>query len=240
MYYFAADVHLGLPVGDVRARERRFVGWLDDIKTDASAIFLLGDIFDFWCEYKTVVPRGFVRTLGKLAELTDAGIPVHFFPGNHDLWTFGYLTKETGIIVHHEPLGITLEGKTFYLAHGDMTGAVPKGYKMMRKMFTSPVCRRCFLAIHPRWGVGFAHRWSHSSRLTKGIKVPFRGDDEQLMAFAKTYAQTHAVDYFIFGHRHTPIAASVNSTSQLFILGEWIEGCEYAVFDGNRVTLRKA
>ncbi|MDR3236318.1 MAG: UDP-2,3-diacylglucosamine diphosphatase [Prevotellaceae bacterium] len=239
-YYFAADAHLALDVGNAAEREQRFVHWLEDAAQHAKAIYLLGDIFDFWCEYKNVVPKGYVRTLGKLAELTDKGVEIHFFTGNHDLWTFGYLAKETGVIVHHEPLEITLEGKTFYLAHGDMTGAVPKGYKILRTMFASPIFQCCFSAIHPRWGVRFAHRWSHSSRLTKGIKTPFRGDDEQLMAFAKTYAQTHAIDYFIFGHRHTPIATPVNNTSQLFILGEWIEGCEYAVFDGNKVTIRKA
>jgi UDP-2,3-diacylglucosamine hydrolase len=239
-YYFAADVHLGLQVGNVKEREQRFVQWLEKVAADAKAIFLLGDIFDFWCEYKKVVPKGYVRTLGKLAELTDKGVEIHFFPGNHDLWTFGYLSEETGMIVHHQPLEIQLEGKTFYLAHGDATGEPTRGYRLLRAMFASPFFQFCFSWIHPRWGVAFAHRWSHRSRLSKGIAVPFQGEKEQLFTFAKEYIKNYTVDYFIFGHRHTPITVPVAGHSQLFILGEWISGCEYAVFDGTTVQMKSA
>ena len=239
-YYFAADVHLGLQVGNVKEREQRFVQWLEKVAADAKAIFLLGDIFDFWCEYKKVVPKGYVRTLGKLAELTDKGVEIHFFPGNHDLWTFGYLAEETGMIVHHQPLEIQLEGKTFYLAHGDATGKLTRGYRLLRAIFGSPFFQFCFSWIHPRWGIAFAHRWSHHSRLSKGIAVPFQGEKEQLFTFAKEYIKNHTVDYFIFGHRHTPITVPVAGHSQLFILGEWISGCEYAVFDGTTVQMKSA
>ncbi|MDR0582597.1 MAG: UDP-2,3-diacylglucosamine diphosphatase [Prevotellaceae bacterium] len=237
-YYFAADTHLGLSaVGDSRTRERHFVRWLDEIKNDAAAIFLLGDIFDFWCEYKTVVPRGFTRTLGKLAELTDKGIPVHFFPGNHDLWIFDYLPAETGITVHHAPLEITLGQQNFYLAHGDNAGQPAKGYRRLRWIFTNRVFQKCFLAIHPRWGVAFAHRWSRHSRLSKGIAIPFRGEEEPIVRFAEQYCRTHPVHQFIFGHFHTPVQWQAGEQTQLTILGEWLKGCEYAVFDGEKVTL---
>jgi UDP-2,3-diacylglucosamine hydrolase len=239
-YYFAADTHLGLSaVGNARARERRFVRWLDEIKNDAAAVFLLGDIFDFWCEYKTVVPRGFTRTLGKLAELTDRGIPVHFFPGNHDLWIFDYLPEETGVTVHHAPLEITLGQQRFYLAHGDSAGQPAAAYRLLRRMFTNRVFQKCFRAVHPRWGVAFAHRWSRRSRLSKGISIPFRGEDEQTVRFARQYCRTHPVDQFIFGHLHTPVQWQAGERAQVTILGEWLEGCQYAVFDGEKVTLKK-
>jgi UDP-2,3-diacylglucosamine hydrolase len=144
------------------------------------------------------------------------------------------------MIVHHQPLEIQLEGKTFYLAHGDATGKPTRGYRLLRAMFASPLFQFCFSWIHPRWGIAFAHRWSHHSRLSKGIAVPFRGEKEQLLVFANEYVQRHEVDYFIFGHRHTPITAPVAGRSQLFILGEWISGCEYAVFDGTSVQMKTA
>ena len=239
-YYFAADVHLGLPVNDARQREQRFVSWLEMAAQDAKAIFLLGDIFDFWCEYKKVVPKGFVRTLGKLAELVERGIEIHFFPGNHDLWTFGYLSDELGMQVHDQPLEISLNGKLFYLAHGDNAGQLSKGYRRLRGVFTSPFFQKCFAAIHPRWGVALAHRWSRHSRLSKGLSLPFQHEKEPLYRFAQAYAKEHAIDYFIFGHRHTPISLPVDAHAHLLILGEWIQGCEYAVFDSTGLHLRKA
>jgi len=238
-YYFAADVHLGLPVNDPRKREQVFVSWLDMAARDAKAIFLLGDIFDLWCEYKKVVPKGFVRTLGKLAELADSGIEIHFFPGNHDLWTFGYLSDELGIQVHHQPLEINLNSKIFYLAHGDNAGKMSKGYRFLRGLFTSWFFQKCFASIHPRWGVAFAHRWSRHSRLSKGLSLPFQHEKEQVYRFAQAYIKDHSIDYFIFGHRHTPISLPVGEQAHLVILGEWIQGCEYAVFDGREVRLRK-
>jgi len=236
-YYFASDVHLGLPVNDPQKREQHFVAWLDRAAQDAKAIFLLGDIFDFWCEYKKVVPKGFVRTLGKLAELTDRGVEIHFFPGNHDLWTFGYFADELGLQVHHRPLEINLNGKMFYLAHGDNVGKMDSGYRFLRSIFSSPLFQKCFSAIHPRWGVAFAHRWSRRSRLSNGLPFPFQQEKEQVYQFAQAYSKEHAIDYFIFGHRHTPVSLPVNEHSRLVILGEWIQGCEYAVFENGELKL---
>ena len=238
-YYFASDVHLGLPVNDTQQREQQFVAWLDMAAQDAKAIFLLGDIFDFWCEYKKVVPKGFVRTLGKLAELADRGIEIHFFPGNHDLWTFGYLSQELGIQVHFRHLEIDLNGKIFYLAHGDNVGKMTKGYRFLRSVFTSRFFQKCFASMHPRWGLALAHRWSRHSRLSKGLSLPFQQEKEQVYRFAQAYSKEHHIDYFIFGHRHTPLSLPVGEHSQLVILGEWIQGCEYAVFDNGEAQLKR-
>ncbi len=238
-YYFASDVHLGLPVGDARIREQHFVRWLGEIKNDAAAIFLLGDIFDFWWEYKTVVPRGFTRTLGKLAELTDSGIPVHFFCGNHDLWAFDYLPKETGVFVHRDSLEITLGGQVFYLAHGDNVGKHSFSYKTLHRLFSNRFLQKCFMAVHPRWGVALAHRWSYRNRLSKGLAFPFRGEEEPVVRFAHDYNKTHAVAQFVVGHLHTPLQMPIGAQAQLTILGEWVKGCEYAVFDGKELCLQR-
>jgi len=231
-YYFAADIHLGSPMGDTREREQKFVLWLDKIKTDATEIFLLGDIFDFWCEYKKVVPRGFVRTLGKLAEITDSGIPVHFFIGNHDLWLTDYLQNEVGLIVHTKSLEIALGEKYFYLAHGDY---VDKTY-FFRRVFANKFLQLCFRAIHPRWGVALAHKWSKCSH--KSQVTSFNEEQEFSVRFARQFNRTNAINHFIFGHRHTPIQYSLNEQSQLTILGDWFNGCEYAIFDGETVSLK--
>lgn len=237
--YFASDVHLGLQTATpAREREMRFVRWLETIRHDAEAIFLLGDIFDFWFEYKKVVPKGFVRTLGKIAEITDSGIPVHFFTGNHDLWTYNYLPDETGVILHTKPFETTLMGKRFFLAHGDGLDANDKGYKRLKAIFTNRFLQRCFAALHPRIGVGFGHRWSQHSRLSKGVAVDFRGEDEGLFCFAKQELQKQHFDYFVFGHRHTPIIMDITNSSKLVILGEWINTYQYGIFDGNTIELK--
>ncbi len=239
-YYFASDVHLGLPNGHPQIREQRFVSWLDSIKHDAEAIYLLGDIFDFWCEYKEVAPRGFVRTLGKLAELTDSGIEVHFFAGNHDMWFTDYLSKEVGLVLHRKALVAELYGKTFYLSHGDELNFYDRKHRFYRSLFTSRILQFMLRAVHPRWVLAFAHRWSRNNRNSKGIAIPFRGEDEALVQFARKHITQHTVNYFIFGHLHTPIQMALASESQFFILGEWIQGGEYAVFDGEQVLLEKA
>ena len=230
-YYFAADIHLGSPMGDTREREQKFVLWLDKIKTDATEIFLLGDIFDFWCEYKKVVPRGFVRTLGKLAEITDSGIPVHFFIGNHDLWLTDYLQNEVGLIVHTKSLEITLGEKSFYLAHGDFVSKK----SFFRRVFTNKFLQICFRTIHPRWGIALAQKWSKYSHQSQS--TPFDGEQEFFVRFARKFNQTNAINHFIFGHRHSPIQYFLDGLSQLTILGDWFNGCEYATFDGNTVKL---
>jgi UDP-2,3-diacylglucosamine hydrolase len=236
--YFAADVHLGLQAGgNCNERENAFVQWLDKIKTDAEAIFLLGDIFDFWFEYKYVVPRGFTRVLGKIAEITDAEIPVHFFTGNHDMWTFDYLVNETGVILHKTPYETTVCGKTFFLAHGDGLGNDDKNYKLLKKIFACKFLQRCFAFLHPRIGIGIARTWSRHSRLSKGLAETFTPENDRLLAFAKQkLADTH-IDFFVFGHRHTPVQLELQNESLFTIVGEWINGREYAVFDGEKLVI---
>jgi len=238
--YFAADVHLGLDAGtNASERENAFVQWLDKIKADAKAIFLLGDIFDFWFEYKYVVPRGFTRVLGKIAEITDSGIPVHFFTGNHDMWIFDYLEKEIGITLHRSPLEIILQGKTFFLAHGDGLGKNDKKYNLLKKTFACKFFQRCFASLHPRIGIGIARTWSKHSRLSKGLAETFNPETDELLKFARHKLTEKHIDFFVFGHRHTPIQLKLNDNSVFTIVGEWIKGREYAVFDGENLVLEK-
>ncbi|MDR0419955.1 MAG: UDP-2,3-diacylglucosamine diphosphatase [Prevotellaceae bacterium] len=238
--YFAADVHLGLCAGtDASEREIAFVKWLDKIKTDAEAVFLLGDIFDFWFEYKYVVPRGFVRVLGKITELTDKGIPVHFFTGNHDMWTFDYLQNETGMIIHKKPFETTLYGKSFFLAHGDGLGKDEKSYMLLKNIFSCRFFQRIFAFLHPRTGIGIAKMWSKHSRLSKGLSETFNENTDILLAFAKQKLNEKHVDFFVFGHRHTPLQLRLPNDSLFTIAGEWINGREYAVFDGENLTMQK-
>ncbi|MDR2653036.1 MAG: UDP-2,3-diacylglucosamine diphosphatase [Prevotellaceae bacterium] len=238
--YFAADVHLGLGAGtNATERENAFVNWLDKIKTDAEIIFLLGDIFDFWFEYKYVVPRGFTRVLGKLAELTDSGIVVHFFTGNHDMWTFDYLENETGIKVHKKPYVTTLYGKKFFVAHGDGLGKDSKGYIFLKYIFSCKLIQWIFAFLHPRIGIGIAKAWSKRSRLNRGLSENFNENNDRLLAFAKQKLNETHIDFFVFGHRHTPIQIQLQDDSLFTIVGEWIRGREYAVFDKKELTMHK-
>lgn len=236
--YFASDVHLGLyPKEKSDIREKHFVQWLDEIKKDASAIYLVGDIFDFWYEYKKVVPRGFIRFLGKIAEITDSGIPVHFFAGNHDIWVNDYLTKETGVILHIDPHITTIGDKTFFIAHGDGLGPGDYSYKVLRKIFTSKVMQFLFSRIHPNMALGFGHWWSKQSRYSKGIFEEFHGiDKEYLILYAEEIIKKRKIDYFVFGHRHIPMEIILGD-SKLINLGEWISGYTFASFDGEKLEL---
>lgn len=238
--YFASDVHLGLRA-EVHSldRDRLFARWLSEAGKDAEAIFLVGDIFDFWYEYKKVVPKGFTRVLGKLAELADKGIPIHIFTGNHDLWMFGYFERELGAIVHRAPYEVELQGKRFVIAHGDGLGVGDKGYKLLRKAFTSRVLQFFFSMLHPRIALGLAHSWSKQSRLSKGVAIPFKGEDEPLYSYARQVLADRHVDYFVFGHRHTPLMMDMGDNAQLVILGEWIRGNEYGVLENGVLELRK-
>ncbi|HBX52457.1 MAG: UDP-2,3-diacylglucosamine hydrolase [Bacteroidetes bacterium RIFOXYA12_FULL_35_11] len=238
--YFASDVHLGLP--DFKKsleREKLFVSWLDEIKNDAAAIYLLGDIFDFWFEYRNVVPRGFTRVLGKIAELTDIGIPVHFFRGNHDMWAFDYLPQETGCILHDGILKIEFNGKKFYIAHGDGLGPGDYKYKFLRLIFKSSISHWLFARIHPNFGVGFANSWSHKSRKLQGAPS-FHGEDKEwLILHAKNILKKEHFDYFIFGHRHIVLEFPLSEKSTYFNLGDWINNFTYGVFDGEKMMLKK-
>lgn len=241
--YFASDMHFGSDVfGDPLENERRFVRWLDSIKDDAKVLYLLGDVFDFWYEYKYVVPRGFTRVLGKIAEMTDSGIEVHFFIGNHDIWVFDYLPQETGMIIHKEPLLTEIDGKKFYLAHGDGLGDDSRSFKLIRKIFHSRICQILFSTIHPRWSFGFAHAWSKHSRKT-GLTNPapyFGEEKEHLVVYAKEFIKQHPdIDYLIFGHRHILLDLMLSRSSRMMIIGDWLQYFSYAVFDGEELSLEQ-
>ena len=234
--YFASDNHLGAP--DQREslpREKVFVHWLDTVKEDASHIFLLGDLFDFWFEYKKVVPKGFTRTLGKLAEITDSGIPIYYFVGNHDLWMNGYFEEELGIPVFHEPKDFVINGKSFLIGHGDGLGPGDHGYKRMKKVFTNPFAKWLFRQLHPDLGVRLAQYLSVKNKLISGEEdVKFLGEDKEwLIQYCKTQLEEKHRDYFIFGHRHLPLEIPLNDNSYYFNLGDWIQYFSYGVFDGS-------
>lgn len=240
--YFSSDNHLGAPTSDESLpREKVFVKWLDTVKDDAAAIFLLGDLFDFWFEYKQVVPKGFVRVLGKLAELSDAGIPIYYFVGNHDLWMDDYFKKELNIPVFHKPQEFTLGNKLFLIGHGDGLGPSDKGYKRMKKVFTNPFCKWLFRWLHPDLGVRLAKHLSVKNKLISGDEdVHFLGkENEWLAQYAKRKLETKHYDYFIFGHRHFPMEIKVGEKSTYFNLGDWITHFTYGVFDGERFVLEK-
>ena len=237
--YFISDVHLGAPaLTNNSERERLFVHWLDDIKKEAALLFLMGDIFDYWFEYRKVVPRGFTRTLGKIAEIADSGIPVHFFTGNHDIWVFDYLPTELGIHVHRHEMRVTLLGKRFFLAHGDGLDPSDKAYLLMKKIFTNRFFQWCFSHIHPNLGVAIAHAWSKRSRIAKGGGTPFRGDQEALYHFAGSVLEKEEVDYFVFGHRHLMLDLPLGGESRYINLGDWITHFSYGVFDGEKFELK--
>ena len=238
--YFASDNHLGAPTQAKSApRERLFVQWLDEIKEDAAVIFLLGDLFDFWFEYKTVVPKGFVRVLGKLAELADAGIPIHFFVGNHDMWMLDYLEKEIGIVVHYQPKEFSYNKKTFFIGHGDGLGPNDKGYKRMKKVFSSRFFQWCFRWLHPDIGMRLGHYLSVKNKLISGEEdAVFLGEEnEWLVHYANRKQKEKKRDYYIFGHRHIPLDISIEPNARYINLGDWISHYTYGVFDGEQLKL---
>ena len=238
--YFASDNHLGAPTKEAsRPREQKFVAWLDDVKKDAAAIFLLGDLFDFWFEYKTVVPKGFTRTLGKLAEIADSGIPIHYFVGNHDLWMNGYFEEELGIPVYHKPKEFKLGGKDFFIGHGDGLGPGDKGYKRMKKVFLSPFFKWLFRWGHPDIGMRIAQYFSVKNKLISGDDdAKFLGEDNEWLAvYSRKKLEERHRDYFVFGHRHLPIEVQLNEASKYINLGDWIQYFTYGEFDGNDFKL---
>lgn len=239
--YFSSDNHLGAPTSaESLPREKIFVEWLDTIKHDAAAIFLLGDLFDFWFEYKTVVPKGFVRTLGKLAELTDSGIPVYFFVGNHDLWMRDYFETELNIPVYHDPKEFEFNNKRFFVGHGDGKGPNDKGYKRMKKVFTNPFSKWLYRWLHPDLGVRLAQYLSVKNKLISGDEdAKFLGEEgEWLAQYAKRKLETRHYDYFVFGHRHLPMEIQVGENATYFNLGDWINHYTYGIFDGEKFELK--
>ncbi len=247
--YFASDNHLGAPTSEAsKPREKKFVAWLDEIKHDAAAIFLIGDLFDFWFEYKTVVPKGFTRTLGKLAEISDSGIPVHYFVGNHDLWMNGYFEEELGIPVYHKPKEFTFNlvtersrsDTTLFIGHGDGLGPGDKGYKRMKKVFTNPFFRWLFKWVHPDIGVKIAQYLSVKNKLISGDEdAKFLGEDNEWLAiYSKHKLEEKHRDFFVFGHRHLPLEIELNEKSKYINLGDWIQYYTYGVFDGESFELK--
>lgn len=241
MVYFLSDAHLGsLLVKDKRAHEKKLVDWLDSVKNDASVIYLVGDIFDFWFEYKTVVPKGFVRFLGKVAELIDSGIEIHFFIGNHDIWTFGYLQDEVGLIVHKEPFLVQHGSKKFYIAHGDGISTTDHGFKFIRKLFHSNMAQKLFRLLPPQMGQEFGYNWSKSNRLKHmDYDSKYLGENnEALVLFAKKHVETHAdIDFMIFGHRHIALDLQIKNQKRVVILGDFVNIFSYGVFDGENFRL---
>jgi UDP-2,3-diacylglucosamine hydrolase len=231
--YFASDQHLGAPTPKASLpREKKFVAWLDTIKEDAGTIFLLGDLFDFWFEYKTVVPKGFVRVLGKLAELKDAGIDIYFFVGNHDLWMRDYFQKELNIPVFHKPQEFDINGKIFLIGHGDGLGPNDHGYKRMKKVFTFPFFKWLFRWLHPDIGVRLGHYFSVKNKLISGdVDARFLGEENEWLAqYCRRKLTEKHYDFFVFGHRHLPLEIELNNNSTYINLGDWIQYFTYGEF----------
>jgi UDP-2,3-diacylglucosamine hydrolase len=238
--YFLSDFHLGAPNDtESRKREDRLVRFLQDARKDAGIIFIVGDIFDFWFEYKTVVPKGFVRILGTLAQMADEGIQLHIFTGNHDLWMQDYLSKELNAKLYFEPQAFTMHNKQFLIGHGDGLGPGDKGYKRLKKIFTNPICQWLFRWLHPDAGIQLANYFSRKSRAKTGnADEIFLGEDKEwLILYTKEKAKTMEVDFFIFGHRHYAIDLKINDKSRYINLGDWIRLNTYAVFDGTDLHL---
>lgn len=237
--YFASDFHLGTPnPASSSAREKKITDWLDKTSIDAEAIFLLGDIFDFWFEYKKVVPKGFIRFQGKLAEIADSGIPIYIFTGNHDLWMYDYFSDELGITVFHEPQELDVDGTKFLIGHGDGLGPGDKKYKKLKKLFTNKFAQKGFAFLHPSIGVGLAHRWSRKSRLANTeYDDQFYGEEEHLLVYCKETEATNHHDYYIFGHRHLVLDLEVGAGSRYLNPGDWVNHANYIEFDGHTCNL---
>jgi UDP-2,3-diacylglucosamine hydrolase len=229
--YFVSDVHLGLRVGDPAERERRFAGFLRSLPEDTEALYLLGDIWDFWYEYHDVVPKGYIRVFSALQDLMDRGVKVYFFQGNHDVWTYSYF-EELGMVKLVQPCVVEIAGKRFCLGHGDGLGPVPFGYRFLRVLFHNRIAQFLFSLLHPRIAFGLGNGWSRNNRLTHDQEYEFKGADEPLVKFAEEFASAHHVDYFIFGHYHASVDMTLSSGSRFLVLKDWIHSSPYLCFDG--------
>lgn len=238
--YFASDFHLGvLPKSSSNERERLIVSWLEAIKHDAKELYLVGDVFDFWFEYSTVVPKGYIRFLGKLAELSDLGVKIILFKGNHDMWMFSYLKNELNARIIDNELILHINGKRFYIHHGDGLGPGDRKYKFLKSFFRSRTCQWLFARLHPNLGIGIAQRWSKHSRAASTEEEKFLGNaNEWLIQFAELELRKKHYDFFIFGHRHLPYDVVLSNGSRIINLGEWIHHYTYAEWDGSQLTLR--
>ena len=240
-WYFASDFHLGIPdLNRSHEREKKIIRWLNSVRSNAAAIFLMGDIFDFWFEYKRTVPKGFIRLQGCLAELTDSGIPIYLFPGNHDMWMSDYLEKEMGAKIFFDPIVVNCRNKRLLIGHGDGLGPGDKTYKILKKIFRSPLARFAFRWLHPDIGIALAHKWSKSSRISnQKQEEKFKGEDREfLLAWCREQESKNHHDYYIFGHRHLPLDLTAGNNSRYINLGEWVHFSPFAVFDGNNLELK--
>lgn len=237
--YFASDFHLGAPdKNSSDAREAKIVKWLEESRKDAAAIILAGDIFDFWFEYRRSIPRGFVRLQGKIAEITDSGIPVIFFTGNHDMWMFDYFQKEIGVIIYCDPQIIQMNDKKLLVGHGDGLGPGDFNYKILKRIFGNKFCQWAFARLHPNFGIGLANYWSSKSRISseKGVEE-FDEETDFLLNYCLSKENEEHFDYYIFGHRHIPIKKKIGDESWYINLGEWVNSAHYGRFDGHTVEL---
>jgi len=252
--YFVSDAHLGAPnTQESLKRERLLIKWLEEVRKDALEIYIVGDLFDFWFEYKHVVPKGYVRLLAKLAEIVESGIPIKLFIGNHDMWLFDYLPNEIGVEIIRKPIDVNYGKHTFHIAHGDGLGPGDRGYKMIKGLFSSKICQWLFARIHPNFGIGIANYWSRKSRSHTKKKDEFHGNEKEwLVIYAQEKLQEKAYDFFVFGHRHLPLEIELNKLSNAKVseafnnqksskyvnLGDWIEYFTYAVYDGEELSLK--
>jgi UDP-2,3-diacylglucosamine hydrolase len=239
--FFASDFHLGVPnPASSLEREKRIVSWLNAIKDEAHSIYLLGDIFDFWFEYKSVIPKGFIRLQGKLMELKDLGIPIFFFTGNHDMWMFDYFPNEFGIPIYRNPEILLVGNQKLLIGHGDGLGPGDTTYKFIKKFFNSKLCQWLFARLHPNLGFAIANYWSRNSRINNSKKEEkFEGEDREfLFTYCKELEQKMHHNYYIFGHRHLPLDLKINDQSRYVNLGEWVHFNTYAVYDGTKVELK--
>lgn len=237
--YFASDFHLGAPNPEAsRQREKKIIRWLESIQDDAAMLFLMGDLFDFWFEYKHAVPKGSIRLQGKLAEMSDSGLPVLIFSGNHDMWMRNYFPDELGIPVYHELQSVSINNTLFLLGHGDGLGPGDRKYKILKKVFRNPLSNWLFSKIHPDLGIGIANAWSKNSRAGNLEKDnQFLGDQEWLLSYCREQEKQQHHDYYVFGHRHLPLNLEVTPDSRYINLGEWISHYTYGVFDGQKMEI---
>lgn len=238
--YFISDLHLGATyLPDSGAYERRVVRWLESIKDEAKALYMLGDILDYWYEYRTVVPRGYIRFFGALARLADSGVEIYWFIGNHDIWLFDYLRDEIGLTVIDGYLVKEIDGKKFFMSHGDGLGKLKPSFKFIRSLFRNKVCQKLYSGIHPRWTIPFALNWSTHSRNFNEEIPQFEGPEhESLITFSKEYLKTHPdINYFVYGHKHVLVDYPISPSSEVVILGDWIHHFSYGKWDGKEFKL---
>lgn len=236
--YFASDFHLGIPDrSSSLERERKIIRWLTSISEDAAGIFLVGDIFDFWFEYKYTIPKGFTRFLGKLAELTDRGIPVIIFTGNHDMWMFEYLPSELNLLLHRSSIVYNVEGKKVLIGHGDGLGPGDYAYKFYKRIFNNAVFQKLFEWLHPNIGMAIASFWSRKSR-SRDNEQNLNSEAGWLIDHCKKIEEKDHHDYYIFGHRHLAAKVEIADTSTYFNLGDWLDHCTYAEYSGGEISLK--